>query len=100
MLLYTCMSNQQIVSRQIRPILKRHGVLRAAFFGSFARGTAHRSSDIDLLVAFKRKKSLFDLVGLKLDLEDRIHRKVDLVTENSLHPRIAKNIRQDLASVI
>lgn len=63
-----------------------NGVKRAAIFGSFARGEARKNSDIDLLIEFRgKKKSLLDLVDLKFKLEEKLGRKVDLVTYNSLH---------------
>ena len=43
-------------------------------------------SDIDLLVEFKGKKSLLDLAGLKLELEEKLKCYVDVLTYNSLHP--------------
>jgi len=72
--------------KKIIPILKRYGVKKAAIFGSFVSGEAKKSSDIDILVKFKGEKSLLDLVGLQLELEETLKRKVDVLTYNSLHP--------------
>ena len=69
----------QIIKRKITPILKRQGVTKAALFGSVVRGELKKSSDIDVLVQFKPGKSLLDLVGLKLDLEELLKRKVDVL---------------------
>lgn len=85
----------QTIKRKITPILKRQGVTKAALFGSVVRGELKKTSDIDVLVQFKPGKSLFDLVGLKLDLEARLKRKVDLVTYNSLHPFLRDRILQE-----
>lgn len=75
------------------PILKRHAVKRAAIFGSFARGEAISSSDVDILIEYKTKnKSLFDLVDLKSELEEILGRKVDIVTYNSIYWRIREQI--------
>jgi len=46
------------IKTRIAHTLKRHEVARAAIFGSFARGDAEESSDIDILVEFKGEKSL------------------------------------------
>ena len=70
----------------ILPILKRQGVEKAALFGSFIRGEAKKRSDIDILVNFSGKKSLLDLVRLQFILEDKLGKKVDLLTYDSLHP--------------
>ena len=58
----------------ILPILKRNTVAKAGIFGSFARGDYTAKSDLDLLVAF-RKKSLLDLVHLQLELEEALKKK-------------------------
>lgn len=81
-------------------ILKKNGVNKAALFGSFARNTATKKSDLDLLVAFKGKKSLFDLVGLKMELEESLGRSVDVVTYNSLHPVLKEKILSEQVILI
>jgi predicted nucleotidyltransferase len=81
------------IKKKALPILKRHSVKRASIFGSFARGTAKARSDVDFLIEYKEKnKSLFDLVDLKLELEESLDRKVDLVTYNSIYWRIRERI--------
>ncbi len=57
-------------------------------FGSLARGEGAESSDLDLLVTMEEKRSLLDLVGLKQDIEDLLHRPVDVLTEPALSPYI------------
>lgn len=81
----------QNIRRKFVPILRRHGVNRAAVFGSFARGEARKSSDIDLLVNVK-PMGLFAFVGLQQDLEKSLGRKVDLTTYKALHPLLRKRI--------
>lgn len=81
----------EAIKKKILPILRRQGVLRAAVFGSFARGEMKKSSDVDILVKLSKNKTLLDLVGLKLELQDKLHRKVDVVEYGALHPLI-KNI--------
>lgn len=77
----------QNIKKQILPILKRHDVVKAGIFGSFARGEAKKRSDLDLLIKFKprSRKSLLDLVRLKFELEDKLGRKVDVLTYNSIN---------------
>ncbi|MBL7078199.1 nucleotidyltransferase family protein [Candidatus Shapirobacteria bacterium] len=76
----------QDISAKIIPTLKSQGVVKAAIFGSCARGDTKKSSDIDLLIEYGERKSLLDLVGLKLDLEDMLKRRVDLLTYGCIHP--------------
>lgn len=73
------------IKKEIIPILERQGVNKAAVFGSVARGEAKDTSDIDLLVDLEEGKSLFDLVGLKLKLEEKLKRRVDVVTYNGIN---------------
>jgi predicted nucleotidyltransferase len=81
-------------------ILKMNGVKKAALFGSFARREATKSSDIDLLIEFKGKKSLFDLVDLKYKLEESTGRNVDLVTFKSLHPLLKDKISSEQITIL
>ena len=49
-------------------------------FGSYANDKVKKDSDIDLLVYFNEKSAtLFDLIGIKLDIEDQLCIKVDIV---------------------
>jgi predicted nucleotidyltransferase len=59
---------------------------KAWVFGSYARGEENGKSDIDIMVRFEKdaRISLLDLVGVKLDLENTLHKKVDLVTEGGI----------------
>lgn len=78
----------QDIGSKIKPILENEGIKKAAIFGSHATGEAKESSDVDLLVEFAGQKSLFDLVGLKLDLEEVLKQKVDILTYRSIHPSL------------
>lgn len=81
------------IKRRSLPILRRHDVKRAAIFGSFARGDAKASSDVDFLIEYEAKnKSLFDLVDLKSELEGILGRKVDIVTYGSIYWRLRGRI--------
>lgn len=65
------------------------------FLGSFDRGEQKEYSDIDIPVEFKYGKSLLDLAGLKIELEEALGRKVDVLTYNSLHPSLRDRILQE-----
>ena len=73
----------------IIPILKKYGINRAGIFG---RNTNSEKSDVDILVELKPEFSLFDFVRIKLELEDVLHKKVDLVEYKSLKPRLKERI--------
>lgn len=80
------------IKRKILPILQQYDVVKASIFGSHVRGEADAKSDLDLLVKFSGKKSLFDLVNLKFALEDILQCNVDVLTYNSIHPLIKDTI--------
>jgi len=80
------------IKEKIIPILKQYDVKRAAIFGSYVRGEAKEDSDLDLLVEFKGEKSLLDLAGLKIELEELLKKKVDVLTYRSLHPLLKDRI--------
>ena len=76
------LQNQRAV---ILRIAASHGAHHIRVFGSVARGDATPTSDIDLLVELEPGRSLLDHVALKQDLEDLLGRKVDVMTDKSLH---------------
>ena len=63
---------------------EKHGARTMREFGSVARGDNQESSDVDLLVEFERGRTLFDLIGLRLDLRDLLGAEVEIVTPGSL----------------
>jgi len=81
---------------QLKPIVLRvtreYGVSNVRIFGSFARGEQHKTSDIDLLVDLPDTMSLLDLSGLKIDLEEALQRKVDVVPARSIKPALRDRI--------
>lgn len=85
---------------KIIEILKKHNIKKASLFGSIVRGELTESSDIDILIEFEGRKSLIDLVGLKLELEEIIGRKIDLLTYNSLHPLLKDKILETQEIII
>ncbi len=88
------------IKPEIVKVLKKGGVKKAGVFGSYARGEARKRSDVDILVEFRGRKSLFDLAGLELQLEGQLKRKVDLITYNSLHPLLRERILNEEIRII
>ncbi|HEY9205511.1 MAG TPA: nucleotidyltransferase family protein [Candidatus Methanoperedens sp.] len=89
--------NTQIIEirDKILDALRQNDVKRASLFGSIVRGELTDESDIDILVEFRGKKSLLDLAGLKIELEEVLKRKVDVLTYNSLHPLLKDRILRE-----
>ena len=73
-------------------IAAQYGAYNVRIFGSVARGEADEKSDIDLLVNMESGRSLLDLCGLLIDLEELLGRKVDVVTEKGLRDRIRNRV--------
>lgn len=65
-------------------------------FGSFARAEETTESDIDLLVEFHKHTTLFNLSALKIYLEEKLSRNVDIVTKAALRKEIAQYVENDL----
>jgi uncharacterized protein len=72
-------------SREILDLALKHGMSNVRVFGSMARGEADDASDLDLLVDYAEGSNLFDQIGFKQELEERLHRSVDVATPKSLH---------------
>lgn len=82
------------------PVLKKNGVVKAGIFGSFARGEARKKSDIDFLIKIKGKKSLLDIAGIQLDLQEKLKKKVDLVEYSEIHPLLKKQILSEEVKIL
>lgn len=88
------------IEHKISPILKKYQVKKAALFGSVVLGEATDESDIDLLVDLGEEKSLFDLAGLKIEVEEILQKKVDILTYNSLHPLLKSRILNEQKIIV
>lgn len=89
----------QINKARLAEICRSHDVRILKIFGSAARGEDRPDSDVDLIVEFEGEKSLFDLIGLELELEEFLGREVDLLTEPAISPYLRDRILAS-ASVI
>jgi len=80
-------------------IAAKYGASNVRVFGSVARGEADSESDIDLLVNMEPGRSLFDMGGLLVDLEDLLGCNVDVVTEDSLRDRIRDRVLKEAVAL-
>ena len=69
----------------ILALAAKYGASNVRVFGSVAEGEATEASDVDFLVDMEPGRSLFDMGGLLMDLQELLGRKVDVVTEPALH---------------
>ncbi len=80
-------------------IAAKYGAYNVRIFGSVARGEADSESDIDLLVNMEPGRSLLDLCGLLIDLEELLGCKVDVVTEKGLRDRIRERVLKEAVTL-
>ena len=73
----------------------QHKVNNVRVFGSVARGEATPESDVDLLVSVGDGVSVFELVGLWLDLQEALGRDVSLISDETPDERFMKSIQAD-----
>ena len=82
------------LKKQIIDFFKDKDIKKVELFGSFARGEQNKNSDIDLLIDFNG--GLFEFVKLKNSLEEKLNKKVDLVTKDSISPYIWEYVKNDV----
>lgn len=83
----------------ILSLARANGICNVRVFGSMARGDAGPESDLDLLVELEPGRSGLALGGFLSDVTGLVHRKVEVVTEKSLHPAIREKVLQEARSL-
>ncbi len=91
------LSNPVLLSKrqELLDAARRHGGANLRIFGSNARGENRSESDFDFLVDCGPHRPPFFPGGLQAALEEILGRKVDVVTESSLHPKIRDRILRE-----
>ncbi|WP_457551301.1 nucleotidyltransferase family protein [Desulfobacula sp.] len=78
---------------------KQYSILKIGIFGSAARDEMNEKSDIDIVVELG-KTDLFHLIGIKQDLEEQLHRKVDIIRyRNGMNAFLKKRIDKEAVYV-
>ena len=80
------MYNIEYLKSVLSDIGRNYGVKRVFLFGSYAKGTANESSDIDVLIEKGRPLSLLKLSGMRQDMEAALNLSVDLITTAGIEP--------------
>ncbi len=82
--------------------IKSMGATALYLFGSTARDEAEPNSDIDLFIDYDptSRFNAFDLIGIKLLLEEKLAVCVDVTTRDSLHPKLKSRIERSALRVI
>ncbi len=84
---------------QILALAAKYGASNVRVFGSVANGTANENSDIDFLVDLEKDRSLFDLGGLLMELQELFNRKVFVTTENGLHWYVKESVLSEVKTI-
>lgn len=91
------MSISDVKSRReaVLRVAARHGARNVRVFGSVARGEDRSDSDLDLLVDLDPGRSVFDLGGLLIELQELLDCPVDVITERGLRPRLREQVLRE-----
>ena len=92
--------NIEQIKRKILPVLRRYGVTKVGLFGSCIRDEMSPDSDIDILVEIEKDISLLDFVGLKLEIEEVLGKKVDLVEYDTIKPLLRERILKEQVVIL
>lgn len=86
--------------KEIIRIVKQNKGIRAKVFGSTVNGSSTKNSDVDILVKFQEDASLFDLIEIKIELEELLGHSVDVVSEDGLkNNSIGENIKRSAIAI-
>ncbi|MCL2364478.1 MAG: nucleotidyltransferase domain-containing protein [Defluviitaleaceae bacterium] len=83
------------IKNSVAGIAEKYGVARVYLFGSYARGVADENSDIDLRIDKDRLRGLFQLSGFQQDIIERLGKRVDVLTTQSLDDDFLQTIRKE-----
>lgn len=84
---------------EILRIVARYGTHDVRLFGSVARGEDDRESEVDFVVKLEAGRSLLDLGGLQMELEDLLGCRVDVMTVRGLKARIRERVLREAMPV-
>lgn len=86
--------------KKLKPTLSRNfKVKRLGIFGSYVRGQARSSSDVDVLVEFSGGIDLLDFVALERYLREQTGAKIDLVSIKALRPEFRGAILNEVVYI-
>ncbi len=93
-------TDRKAILAVIKDTLRTFSSIRQAWiYGSFSRGDDKPGSDVDLAIEADDSFSYFDLAEIQHQIEQAIHRKVDIGFIDAFKPHIRKNVEPDLKRV-
>lgn len=92
--------NIQEIKSLTRSIFDQHGITKASLFGSYSSGESHLKSDKDIMILPPKSMGLFEFAGLKIELEEKLGKKVDLISSRSIKPAFKDSITNNSQPLI
>lgn len=83
----------------LKPHFSAMNIRRLRVFGSVVRGEETEASDVDLIVDFEKPIGLFAYCNIQRRLGELLGRRVDLVTEDALHPALRHKVLSEAKDV-
>ncbi len=78
------------------PKFQKYGIVQGGLIGSYARGDAIATSDIDLMFKIDKHMSLSEWEAFEIDIRDSLGKDVDFIEFGSFSPRVEKEIQKEL----
>ena len=90
------------IQRIITPIARKYHLRAVYLFGSYARGTPTENSDVDLLIDTEGSavKSLLALAAIYCEMEEALHKHVDLLTVSALKQKAMMPSETDFQTAV
>jgi predicted nucleotidyltransferase len=89
------------IIKELVEIKKRYqnNIVKIGIFGSYARGESTVESDIDIVIE-QKKPDLFLLGRIKIELEEKFNKPVDVIRlRENINPFLKKRIEKDVLYV-
>jgi len=87
---------KEVIQQHRQELRREFHVDRIGVFGSYARGTQKKRSDIDFLVMFAEPVSYLDLGGLKIFMEEITGLESHVVPSYNLRPEFRDNVLKEV----
>ncbi|MBQ7655288.1 MAG: nucleotidyltransferase domain-containing protein [Clostridia bacterium] len=83
------------IKRIASPIAARHGVAALYLFGSYARGDATSQSDLDFRIEKGKIRTLYQLAGFEMEMEESFDKHLDVLTTQMLSEKFMQSIQPE-----
>ena len=92
------LSELEKITKKVKPVAQKYNLLYVWVFGSYAKKTQKKDSDIDIIVRTEDVAHGFKLVEVKYALEDALKKQVDIITTGSIKGSLLEN--EDLEEIL